>query len=63
MAILSCFPNTGSLSITGGNMQGSINMNEHKISGVGTPENADEAANKEYIDGLVGDVESLLETI
>ena len=27
------------------------------------PNNADEAANKEYIDGLVGDVESLLETI
>jgi hypothetical protein len=35
----------------GGSMEGDIEMGEHKITGVGTPESDTDAANKVYVDG------------
>lgn len=43
----------GALPSAGGEMSGAINMSGHVISGVQTPENEDEAANKGYVDGRV----------
>lgn len=40
----------GALSVNGGTMNGSINMNGQPISGLNTPTAADQAANKGYVD-------------
>lgn len=40
------------LLLTGGSMAGSIAMNGYSITGVGTPQNSGDAANKSYVDSM-----------
>ena len=42
--------NDGLLDKSGGTMTGSINMNGHKVTGLANPSNAEDAANKSYVD-------------
>jgi len=42
------------LNTAGGSMTGTLNMNNNIIGGVATPTVGNEAANKSYVDGLVG---------
>ena len=44
----------GALPLTGGTMSGVINMNGAKITNVGTPTVAQDAANKAYVDSVKG---------
>lgn len=43
------------LPITGGTMQGDIQMDANRISGLPTPSEGSDAASKEYVDGVVGE--------
>ncbi len=42
------------LSLTGGTMTGAIDMNSHKITGIGTPTLATDGATKGYVDSTLG---------
>lgn len=46
----------GGLPITGGTMQGSINMGNHAITNVGSPTADKDAATKEYVDTAIGNI-------
>lgn len=49
---------SGKLSTTGGTMSGAIAMGTSKITGMGDPTNAQDAATKTYVDGILGSATS-----
>lgn len=51
---------TGSLTTDGGIQ---VNLNGCRVQGVNGPASDTDAANKQYVDGLVGDINSLLDAI
>lgn len=51
---------TGSLTTDGGIQ---VNLNGCRVQGVNTPTDETDAANKGYVDGLVGNINSLLDAI
>lgn len=54
--------NVDALSIKGGTMEGPINMNGQKLSGLNAPTEDDEAATKEYVDTSKKNAETYAET-
>ena len=49
---------SGKLSLTGGTMSGAIAMGTNKITGLGDPTNAQDAATKNYTDSILGSATS-----
>ena len=49
---------SGKLSTSGGTMSGAIAMGTSKITGLGDPTNAQDAATKTYVDGILGSATS-----
>lgn len=56
-------PDMNYLPIDGGTMLGEVNMNNKNITSLAEPVNDTDAANKQYVDGLVGNINSLLDAI
>ena len=51
------------LQLSGGTLTGNLNMGGKRLGQVGAPQAATDAANKQYVDNLVGDIETLLAQI
>ena len=51
------------LQLSGGTLTGNLNMGGKRLGQVGAPQAATDAVNKQYVDNLVGDIETLLAQI